>query len=90
MWYTTACISELSDPKACNGSDTAINEPAGNFVTSALILSFALFPVHAGMPNCVKSSYGLSIYCHSSPGEMNLKTNRLCSCNKFIQNMFVM
>lgn len=62
---------------------TANNESAGSSVINAPILSFALFPVHAGMPNCVKSSHGLSIYCHFIPGEINLKTNRLCSYNKF-------
>lgn len=62
---------------------TANNESSGSFVMNVPILSFALFLGHAGMPNCVKSSHGLSIYCHFIPGEMNLKTNRLCSCNKF-------
>lgn len=52
---------------------TANNESAGSFVINVPILLFALFLVCAGRPICVKSSHGLSIYCHIIPGEMNLK-----------------
>lgn len=83
MWYTTALISELSGLWVCNGSWHCQCESAGSFAINALILSFALFLVHDGMPNCVKSSHGLSIYCHFIPGDMNLKINRPWSCNKF-------
>lgn len=84
MWYIIVCIFEFFDSKVCNGLDIVINEFVGNFVISVLIFLFVLFLVYVGMFNCVKLSYGLFIYCYSSLGEMNLKINRLCFCNKFI------
>lgn len=89
MLYFNECGIPQHSLLSCQGfgfvmvHGTASNESAGSFAINALILSFALFLVHDGMPNCVKSSHGLSIYCHFIPGDINLKINRPWSYNKF-------